>query len=116
MIPIGFFGKKEIITKNVFKKKVYSLSIKKFLWHSLCLFAWIAEIYWFIGYDKRDSTIEKQSNCTIALAESPSTLSWFAEIRELRKELIIWVVNKGNGLWNTFGVFHNLRGNCFSKL
>ena len=39
--------------------------------------------------------------------ESPSPLSWLAEIFELRKELTIWAAQKGRGIRETFSAFHN---------
>ena len=49
--------------------------------------------FWIDDKNIRDYTIEKQSPLEgfhQAMAESPSTSSWLAEILELRKGVIIW--------------------------
>ena len=52
--------------------------------------------YIYQRYCKRDFTIEKPSfNNDFTIAWNPSTLSWLAEIPELRKGVISWVEGKG---------------------
>ena len=78
------------------------------------VFIWSKNVKFVLTF-RRDSILglnKGYKDYTIGL--NPSSLSWLADIFELRKGLIIWVAKTGRGIWKIFGVPQKCLDICFS--